>query len=183
MCNHIHLTVSCQRPVLASASQRARKKHSNLTNAMNAYPDEMESLNHAIHEALASGHFRRARDLCDRWNCLVPADPNPLSERARQLADAVDAGAFGEQRVRDVLGILADIQRSEHVRTSTTVIRSYDSPESFLYERTICAPATVASKLNWRLADQITSSADLMADPGLKFMVAFVGSVADGSNT
>ena len=159
------------------------KKLSNLTNAMNAYPDEMESLNHAIHEALASGHFRRARDLCDRWDYLVPTDPNPLSERARQLADAVDAGTFGEQGVRKVLQILAEIQHNQDVRTSSNAIRSYGRPpESFLYERTIHAPPMVAAAMTGRLADRITDSSALMADPGLKFKVAFVGSQADGSN-
>ena len=151
---------------------------------MNAYPDEIESLNHAIHAALESGHFRRARDLCDRWDYLVPADPNPLSERARQLADAVDAGTFGEEGVRRVLGILADIQRSEHVRTSNTAIRlRCDNPaESYFYERVIAAPPTVASEMNERLADEVTARPDLMADPGLRFIAAFTGSLPDGGN-
>ena len=147
---------------------------------MNAYPDEIESLNDAIHTALESGQFRRARDLCDRWDFLVPADPNPLSERARQLADAVDAGIFGEKGVRDVLRILADVQRSEHVRTTNTAITPKDPPGSFLYERTILATPTVASNMNWRMVDRIVSSSELMADPGLKFTVAFVGSITNG---
>ena len=151
---------------------------------MNAYSDEIESLNHAIHTALESGHFRRARDLCDRWDYLVPADPNPLSEKARLLADAVDTGAFGERAVRDVLGILADIQRSEHVLTSNTAIRlRCDNPtESFLYERVIAAPPAVASEMNERLADEVAARPDLMADPGLKFMAVFTGSMTDGGN-
>lgn len=152
---------------------------------MNAYPDEIESLDHAIHTALESGHFRRARGLCDHWDYLVPADPNPLSESARQLADAVDAGAFGEQAVRNVLGILADIQRSKHVRTSDTAIRlRCDNPtESFLYERVIAAPPAVASEMNERLADEVAARPDLMEDPGLRFIAVFTGSMIDGGNT
>ena len=151
---------------------------------MNAYPDEIESLNHAIHAALESGHFRRARDLCDHWDYLVPADPNPLSARARQLADAVDAGTFGEQGVREVLQILGDIQRSQDVRTSNTAIRlRYDNPtESYLYERLIAAPPAVASEMNERLADEVTARTDLMADPGLRFIAVFTGSMTDGGN-
>ncbi len=151
---------------------------------MNAHPDDMELLNHEIRAALESGCFTRARDLCDHWNRLVPDHPDPLSEMARQLADAVDAGTFGEQGVREVLQILAEIQRSEDFRTSSNAIRSYGPPpESFLYERTIHAPPVVAAAMTGRLADRIADSSALMADPGLKFMVAFVGSVADGSNT
>lgn len=151
---------------------------------MNAYPDEIESLNDAIHTALESGHFRRARDLCNRWDYFVPADPNPLSESARQLAHAVDAGTFGEQGVREVLQILADIQRSEHARTSNTAIRlRYENPtESFLYERVIAVPPAVASEMNERLADEVTARTDLMADPGLRFIAVFTGSTTDGGN-
>ena len=149
---------------------------------MNVHPDDTELLNHEIRAALESGCFQRARDLCDHWDRLVPDQPNPLSEKARQLADAVDAGAFGEQGVREVLRILEEIQHSEHARTSNTAIRSSDRPDSFLYERTIHASVAVASKMTWRLADRIAGSAELMADPGLRFMVAFVGSIPRGGN-
>ena len=119
---------------------------------MNAHPDDMELLNHEIRAALESGCFTRARDLCDHWNRLVPDHPNPLSEMARQLADAVDAGTFGEQRVREILQILAEIQRSEDFRTSSNAIRSYGRPpESFLYERTIHARPIVAAAMTGRL--------------------------------
>lgn len=147
------------------------------------FPDDVRLLNHGIHNALDSGNFVTARAYCDRWDRLVPADPNPLSERARQLADAIDAGIFGEQGVRDVLKILADVQRREHVRTTNTAITPKDPPGSFLYERTILATPTVASNMNWRMVDQIVSSSELMADPGLKFTVAFVGSITNGGYT
>ena len=149
---------------------------------MKAHIDDMEMLNHEIRAALESGCFTRARDLCDRWDHLAPDQPNPLSEKARQLADAVDAGAFGEQGVREVLRILEEIQHTEHARTSNTAIRSSDRPDSFLYERTIHASAAVASKMNWHLADRVTGSAELMADPGLRFMVAFLGSIPRDGN-
>lgn len=151
-------------------------------NAMNAYPDNVELLNHAIHTALESGNFKDARDLFDRWDRLVPARPNPLSDKARQLADAVDAGKFGEQGVRDILRILAAIQRSEQVRTSNTAIRFHNPPDSFLYERIIHATPAVAAEMNERLADQVAGHPELMADPGLKFIAVFTGSGTDGGN-
>ena len=151
-------------------------------NAMDAYPDNVELLNHAIHTALASGDFTTARDLCDRWDHLVPDHPNFWSDSARQLADAVDAGKFGEQGVRDILRILATIQRSEHARTSNTAIRFHNPPDSFLYERIIHATPAVAAEMNERLADQVAGDPELMADPGLNFIAVFTGSMADGSN-
>ena len=152
------------------------------SNSMKAYPDHVELLSHAIHTALDSGNFTNARDLCGRWAHLFPSHPNPLSDQARQLADAVDAGEFGEQGVRDLLRILASIQRGERVRTSKTAFSFHNPRGSFLYEKRIHAKPELAAEMNEMLADRIADSPELMADPGLKFIAVFTGSVTDVGN-
>ena len=91
---------------------------------------------------------------------------------------------FGEAGVRAVLQVVSEIQHEERVRTSKVAFAADDeSAESFLYERVVHAPPSVASALNERIADRITARSDLMADPGLRFVPAFTGVLADGRRT
>ena len=151
--------------------------------ALQAYPDDLNLLNRAIKAALESAHFMTARDLSNRWDALSPNRPNALSGQARQLADAVAAGLFTEEGVREVLRIFAATQRTEKVRTSNFVISSHNAKESFFYERAVHAAPTLTSVLNERLADRITERVDLMNDPGLRFVVAFIADTSNGSYT
>ena len=139
------------------------------------YPDSLELIDHAIRAAVDSGNFTRARELCDRWDALSPKRTNQLASRARQLAAAVDAQLFSDQGVRQVLRTLSDVQRAEGVRTSNVVISSDNAAGSFLYDRFLHATPAVASGLNERLANHIADHPDLLADPGLRFVVVFTG--------
>ena len=143
--------------------------------ALRVYPDSLELIDHAIRAAADSGNFTRASQLCDRWDALAPSKTNGLASRARHLAAAVDAQWFSEQGVRQVLRTLSDVQRAEGVRTSDVAISSDHVAGSFLYDRFVHAAPAVASGLNERLANHIADHPDLLADPGLRFVVVFTG--------
>ncbi|MXY52391.1 MAG: hypothetical protein F4Y86_07685 [Gammaproteobacteria bacterium] len=150
------------------------------TEALDRYPGDLDLLGSAINSATGSGRFAVAQELVERWNALVPDRPHPFALVVRQLVAAVDAGAFSEDGVQAVLRIVAEVQREERVRTFETTIRSVELDGSFLYDRRVHAPPSVAAMLNERIADRITESRTLMADPGLKFVPAFTGMIADG---
>ena len=143
--------------------------------ALRAYPDSLELIDHAIATAIDAGNFTKARELCGQWDALSPNETIPLASRARQLAAAVDARLFSEQGVGQVLRTLSDVQRSEGLRTSNVAISSDDVAGSFLYDRFVHATPTVASGLNERLADRIAAHPGLLTDPGLRFVVVFTG--------
>lgn len=150
------------------------------TEALDRYAGDLDLLDSAITSAMGSGCFTVAQGLIDRWGTLVLDRPHPFALVVKQLAAAADAGAFSEDGVRAVLRIVAEVQREERVRTFKTTIRSVESDDSFLYDRWVHAPPPVASMLNECIADRITESLELMADPGLKFVPAFTGMIADG---
>ena len=149
--------------------------------ALKAYPDDLTLLNRAIKAALESANFEIARDLSSRWDAVSPDRSNPLSGLARQLADAVAGGMFSEKGVREVLCLLTETQRSENVRTSNSRFNSQYGEESFFYERMIRTTPKSAAALNERFADLVVERSDLMADPGLKFVGAFIADTSNGS--
>ncbi len=149
------------------------------TTAFDHYPDDLRLLERAITSALEFADFTTGRDLVDRWSTLLPAQPHPLAQVSRQLAAAIEAGAFGEAGVRAVLQIVSESQREERVRACKTAITADEFRWSFLYQRFVYAPPSVAAALNERIAHRITARSDLMADPGLRFVPAFTG-IADG---
>ena len=153
-----------------------------IVNALKAYPDDLTLLERGIGAALESANFLTARDLSDRLDALAPDRPNRWSSPVRPLAAAIEAGTFGEQGVREILGILAATQRSENVRTASVSFSLCDHAESFLYQRTVYADPTTAATLNERLADRIADQPDLLADPGLKFVAVFTGVTSVGFN-
>ena len=150
------------------------------TEALDRYAGDLDLLGGAITSAMGTGRFTVAQGLIDRWGTLVPDRPHPFALVVKQLTAAADAGAFSEDGVRAVLRIVAEVQREERVRTFKTTIRSVESDDSFLYDRWVHSPPSVASMLNERIADRITASLELMADPGLKFVPAFTGMIANG---
>lgn len=114
-----------------------------------------------------------------RWATLLGV---PTAPDVEQLAAAADAGSFSEDGVRAVLRVVAEVQREAHVRTFKTRMRYIEPDDSFLYDRWVHASPSVAAALNERIADRITASPELMADPGLKFVPSFTGVAADGAN-
>ena len=151
--------------------------------ALKKYPDNLDLLNSAIRAAVESANFEIARDISDRWDALAPDRPNSLSGTSRQLADAVAAGTFKEESVREVLGILSQTQRSENVRSSVSKFRLHHVEESFFYERMIHATPATAAALNEQFADQIADRTDLMTDPGLQFVAAFTADTSNGRHS
>ncbi len=147
---------------------------------LKTYPDNLDLIERAINAALASANFVVARNLSDRWHALTPDRPHPLFDTAQQLADAVEAGVFGEDAAQDVLRILTAIQRGENVRSAHFGFSVYNAADSFLYQRAVYATPTLAADLNERLADQIADRPDLMADPGLKFVAMFTAASSNG---
>ena len=134
----------------------------------------MESLNHQ-----STRPWRRdtsgARETLRSLGLPRPNRPQSSAERAA-VADAVDAGAFANSVSRCPWGSCG-YPTHEHVRTSTTAIRSYDS-RSFLYERNL-RPSTVASKAETGAWPSDHQLGGLLRIPG-SFMVAFVVSVPNG---
>lgn len=151
--------------------------------ALEKYPDNLELLNSAIKAALESANFETARNLSHRWDALAPDRPNSRSGMSRLLADAVLAGTFKEESVREVLRVLSQTQRTENVRSSNPKFRLHHVEESFFYERMIHATPTAAAALNERFADQIADRTDLMADPGLQFVAAFTADTSNGRHS
>ena len=150
------------------------------TEALDRSPGDIDLLGSAISSA-GSGRFAVAQEFVDRWSTLVPdRPPHPFASVVQQLVAAADGGAFSEDGVRAVLRIVAEVQREERVRTFETTICSVEFDDSFLYDRRVHAPPSVAAMLNERIADRITESRALMADPGLKFVPAFTGMIVDG---
>ncbi len=144
------------------------------------FRDHLEVLEQAIKLALECAHFRRASELCSRWETLAPDRPNSWSESTRHLSAAVDSGTFQEGSVREVLRVLNAVQRAEGVRTSSTRVMAVGADgHSFLYERSVRATPPTASAMNERFADRIVQQPDLLVDPGTKFVAAFVGTGPD----
>lgn len=153
-----------------------------IVNALKAYPDDLALLERGIKAALESANFLTARELSDRCDVIAPDRSDSWSIPARQLAMAIEAGTFGERGVREILQIVAAIQRSENVRTARVSFSLCDQAGSFLYQRTVHADPTLAAILNERLADRIADRPDLLADPGLKFVAVFTGASLNGRN-
>ena len=63
----------------------------------------------------------------------------------------------------------------------TTIVPSLDEPGSFLYEYRLIVRPAAAADLNEALARRWAESPSAMADPGLKFLPMFIGTVVDGN--
>ena len=130
----------------------------------------------AVHDA----RFRQAKTFCDRWSKLVPAKKPPLGEVVEELATAVDENVFSEDGARDVLRTADAIRCDARIRPNgVAVVPSVEEPGSFLYQYRLIASPAVAADLNETLALRWAESRKCMADPGLKFLPMFIGTVAD----
>lgn len=134
----------------------------------------------AVHDA----RFRQAKALCDRWSKLVPTKSPPLGEAVEGLANAVEESVFSERGARDALRAADAIRCDAHVRPNGFVIvPSRDEPGSFLYQYRLMASPAMATDMNEMLALSWAESPERMADPGLKFLPMFVGTVVDGGHS
>ncbi len=160
--------------------------------ALERFPDDLDLLGQATTTALESGHFRRARALCNRWDAMVPDRVHEHSGLAQRLADAVDAGTIAEDAVRSLLDVANEVQRDARVRsvgnrigtlggTGASGTDQTDGTPSYLYLRQLHAEPSLASDLNERLASRVADRSDLLENPGSTFTVGFVGTSSDGS--
>ena len=93
-----------------------------------------------------------------------------------RLASAVESNVFTEGGVQRLLGIMSELQRNDHVRTvATATWEDAKEPSSFLHEVLVDATTTEAARLNAMFVDRVVSQADLMKDPGHRFVPMFTG--------
>ena len=153
--------------------------------AVEAAPDSPLFLRSAIEWAVAAARFRHARELCVQHDRLAPDAPLAEAPVIHKLAEAIDAGAFQEPNVAEVLKLVGTVQRRASVRTIAWSVKHCPEPgypDSFLFERRVGATADVAADMNGQLADEIVSRERLMQDPGLAFAPMFIGARLDGGH-
>ena len=147
-------------------------------------PDTPTILDQLVVGALHDARFRQAKAFCDRRSKLVPTQNPPLGEVVEALATAVGEGVFSEDGARKVLRTADAIRCDARVRPNgVLIVPSLEEPGSFLCEyRLVASPAT-AMDLNETLALRWAESPECMADPGLKFLPMFIGTVVDGGHS
>ena len=150
---------------------------------LESHGDDVVLLDHAIRLALESAFLSEATQLCDQRDRVAPNRKNRLASEVREVAAAVAAGSFTEERLREVLRTVAEIQRLEGVRTVRVGITHDILEQSFLYLRGVNASPETVAALNERLAESIVAKPSLMEDPGMKFVVAFGSAEVDGRNS
>ena len=139
-------------------------------------PGDSFLVGYAAGLALQAGHFATGRQLCERWNTLVPSEEHPLTRRLERLAAAAERGRFTEPAVRRVLVIMRAVQKRERVRgVASATIEDPRESGSFLYEQHVQMSPAEASGLNEQFVDEVASEPELMEDPGFRFVAAFVG--------
>ena len=153
-------------------------------NALDRSPDSLPLLAYAIELATESGHISTAVSLCARWDRLTSERPVGLTDRPSELADAIERGAFREEGVREVLGILNSIQRRNRVRGARSSLwKDPTDPTSILYERVVHAPPKRAAKMNEEFADRIAERPDLLDDPGPRCVPMSIGTHTDAGDS
>ena len=179
-----HVYVSYNYAVSLSLLEENEDALEVVVGALKQSPDDLELLGYAIRLALQSGHIAKANSLCGQWAHLVPDRPNELAYRANELADSVKRGDFREEAVREVLGILDSIQRTDNVRgAGSSLWKDPLDPTSFLCERLIHASPARAAEMNEEFADRIAERSDLLEDPGLRFVPMFIGTHTDAGDS
>ena len=139
-------------------------------------PDDKLLLEHAIRLSVYAGRFAEGRRLCERWNALAPDDPHRFTHDLDRLALAVAANRFSESKVQRLLGIMAELQRIERIRTVASAIwEDALEPGSFLHEQFVDTTTVEAGRLNSTFVGEVVAHADLMEDPGLRFVPVFIG--------
>ena len=134
----------------------------------------------AIHMGTVSGHFREASD---RYRQLEEVFPNsPLAKEEtnlfRDMSEKLTNREFSENSVRKVIGLAHEIRVKNEVNlqiNKPTAVFIDTEAHTVSYALRVFASAYDAAKMNSEIADRVVSQNDLMADPGMKFVVLFVG--------
>ena len=147
-------------------------------------PDNIGTLGAAVAVAVQSGHFRAARDLYHRWQKLCPDKPFAESEGVVAAAEAIERGAFTEERAQAVIHLAEEVQREAgHQSRGCMVLALHGEPDNVLFEVMVRARTGEALDLNEEFADRIVANEELMSDPGRNFVLVFIGTKTDDSDT
>ena len=147
-------------------------------------PDNLSLLDHLIASAVHAARFGEAQEFCSRRRKLAPKRDLPLGSVVGDLAQAVRQGEFSEEGAREALRTADSLRSDARIRPNgAIVVPSRDEPGSFLFEYRLITSPTDAGNLNEALALRWAESPKAMADPGLKFLPMFIGTVVNGSYT
>ena len=143
-------------------------------------PNDQDILKAATNAAFMSGHFTKGKELCALWKERFGDEPFVEWEIARPLVNSIEKGNFTEESVQEIIHIAHQIRRESGV-IATRNSRLFNCPEtgSFAHELHLHTSPSLGAQLNEELADRISSRSDLMADPGLNFVVIFIGTRSD----
>ena len=162
--------------VALSNVEELQVAYEEVSTAHERVPDDKFFLEHAIRLSAHAGRFADGRRLCERWNALAPDTPHPFTHRMNRLANAVEAAVFSESSVQRLLAIMSEVQRNDRVRTAATATwEDAKEPSSFLHELRVDATTVEAARLNAIFVDRVVSQADLLEDPGHRFVPMFIG--------
>ena len=147
-------------------------------------PDDLRILKAAVLLALQSGRFRKGRELLGRWNKMCPDQPMADEAIMNEAVEAVERRAFSEGGAQKVIRLAQQVRLEGNVRQSEGVLWAVDGDrDGFQFEVHVHASPKQAVDLNEALADRIVTDDELMADAGGKFVVMFIGTKIDGSDT
>ena len=147
-------------------------------------PDNLPLLDDLTASALHVAHFGEARVFCDRRRKLAPKVEPLLAGVISQLVKAVRQGGFSEEGAQRALRSADSVRSEARIRPNRmTIVPSQDEPGSFLFEYRVITSPAAAGDLNEALALRWAESPEAMANPGLKFLPVFIGTVTNGSYT
>ena len=147
-------------------------------------PDNLPLLDNLITSALHVARFGEAREFCDRRRKLAPKGEPLLAGAISELVKAVRQGEFSEEGAQRALRSADSVRSEARIRPNgMRIVPSRDEPGSFLFEYRVITSSTVAGDLNEALALRWAESSEAMANPGLKFLPVFIGTVTNGSYT
>ena len=144
-------------------------------------PDDLALLDDLIASALHDGRFGEAQALCGRRRKMAPRQEPPIASVVKELVKAVGQGEFSEAGARRALRSADSIRSEARARPhGIKIVPSQHEPGSFLFEYRLITSPAAAGDLNEALALRWAESPEARADPGLKFLPMFIGTVVDG---
>jgi len=186
---HYRSAISLGDPVLSLCNYstalflvgEAEESYAAARDAWRKAPGGLALLDDLIVSALHDGRFGEAQALCDRRRKMAPRQVPPIASVIKELVKAVRQGEFSEEGARRALRCADSIRSKARVRPyGIKIVPSQHKPGSFLFEYRLIASPTAAGDLNEALALRWAESPEAMADPGLKFLPMFIGTVVDG---
>ena len=127
-----------------------------------------------------SGHFREALSRYRQLEEVLPE--TPLVKKGagvlHEIRKKVENREFSEESVRKVIRLAHEIrvEKGRHLAMTQPMALMFDAEtNSISYVLNVFVTAATAAEMNSELANRVVSQNDLMADPGMRFVVLFVG--------